>query len=502
MASAVNGTAQDPSAGSSSGGNADKPPSTLVGRTLGQYRVLELIGQGGMGTVYRAVDVVLQRAVALKILATNTLDDPRHSERFLREARGLARLTHPNLVQVYNVGFEGDYCYFAMELVSGQTLTTAIRVRKSIPPAELLGYLGQILSALHYVHQQGIIHRDVKSSNIMLAGAAGTTGPGSRAVLMDFGLAKDQNQSGLTSVGAIVGTPDYMPPECAEGHSAGPAADIYSLGVVMYEALCGALPFSGRSAMSIIRQHLETPPPALKLPAGADARLQSIVHRCMQKKPEARYESCAALAADLASIAGTPELLALSKAPRLAQSAGSATMTLGDGDELDVEGFADAATIRASAPQQHAASAINTGAVTRAGIGPEDLTVRSASAPDTTAVIGDSGASRPWLAWLWVGAGFFGVLLLAFLFVRWRGGEPRQPSGHPVVLRKISGDSEEIRWIEFKAEGSDPSKWYHVIERQQPDGSWKRVTVPHQSLVRPDDTLELGPASEGAARPK
>ncbi|MCY3020207.1 MAG: serine/threonine-protein kinase, partial [Planctomycetota bacterium] len=184
----------------------DHGPEALIqpGRTLGHFTILEKIGQGGMGTVFKAFDTALERPVALKVLLSSALDDPKHAERFLREARSLARLSHPNLVHVYNVGIEGDYHYFAMELLEGETLSAGIRRRQRISAQELLPYLGQILAALYEVHQQGITHRDIKSGNIMLCSR--------RAVLMDFGLAKDEGLSGLTSVGAVLGTPDYMSP--------------------------------------------------------------------------------------------------------------------------------------------------------------------------------------------------------------------------------------------------------------------------------------------------
>jgi len=248
---------------------SEAPP--LIGRLLGQYKIISKIGQGGMGAVFKAQDSALRRDVAVKVLWTGPLEDPRVAERFVREARCLARLSHPHLLHVYNVGSEGELKYFAMELLEGDTLSAALR-RGPMKVPETVAMIGQMLSALDYVHRQGVTHRDIKSGNIMLCG--------SRAVLMDFGLAKEEHMSGLTSEGVVLGTPEYMTPEQADGRACGAPTDIYSLGIVFFEALTGQVPFTGRSALSIIRQHLDEPPPPLakRLP-GVDPRLDQIISR-------------------------------------------------------------------------------------------------------------------------------------------------------------------------------------------------------------------------------
>ncbi len=475
--------------------NAPVSNESLIGQTLGQYRVLEQIGAGGMARVFRATNLVSNRTVALKVHTTSELDDPRRSERFLREARALARLKHPNLVSVYNVGFERDHCFFSMELIAGKSLLQTLAERGRMPQSEFLPYLGQILSALHYVHGQGIIHRDVKSSNIMIAGQ--------RAVLMDFGLAKDENQAGLTSIGAIMGTPEYMAPECAHGETAGPATDIYSLGLVAYEALTGTLPFRGRSALNIIRQQLETeaPPLSAALPT-ADPKLTRIIQRCLAKQPASRYPTCAALGSEILSLSGTAEFVALAEAhrssaakpstttPLIATQANTAAATLAASQAIahNPSDFSQALTV-ASAPSvklAKAPAAIDTAAVTAAN------TVMLPSAEQPSA--------ESHLAWLWVGAGFFGVILLAFALTRLRTERVQTPAATALVLRHGNGSREEIRWVEFKAEGSKPSEWYYIIERKQADGTWKRERIPHAEFVNPDDTFELSPATKGTAK--
>lgn len=254
----------------------EAPARLLPGAKLGHYVLVEKIGEGGMGLVFKATDTSLERTVALKVMFCGPHDDQRQAQRFEREARQMARLSHPNLLHVYSVGSDAGCHFFAMELLRGETLLNAIRRLNGIPAPDLMQYAVQIVSALYYVHQKGITHRDIKSGNIMLCGR--------RAVLMDFGLAKDETDSGLTTVGAIMGTPDYMPPEAAEGRSAGAATDIYSLGVVLYEALSGQLPFVGKSAISIIRQHIDTPPPDLQmLVPEIKPELAAIVHKCLEK---------------------------------------------------------------------------------------------------------------------------------------------------------------------------------------------------------------------------
>jgi serine/threonine protein kinase len=458
----------------------------LTGRKLGQYAVLEKIGQGGMGSVYKAFDTALERTVALKVLLTAPVDDTKQAERFMREARSLARLTHPNLLHIYNVGQEGACHYFAMELLEGETLTAVLRRRQRLPPGELLSYLGQILSALYCVHEQGITHRDIKSGNIMLCGR--------RAVLMDFGLAKDEAAAGLTSVGSILGTPDYMSPEAAAGNIAGPPTDIYSVGVVLYEALAGKLPFAGRSAMAIMRQHMDTPPPPIQgLLPEIDPRLAKTIHTCLAKDPKARYPHCPALAADLVAVHATPELNLLAEErpgttarivpqrPAVADSRSDSTRT-----PAPVPASALDATVAGSAAR-----------ASEADIAPTVLgdTVRRAAPAE-------HAPRRTVPPWAWVAAGFFGVLILGVVLIGLRAArnraQPAELPSQPALLRRADGSTEEIRWLRFKAGAEDPSDWQHVIERQQADGTWVRTTVRHGELLHNGDTLELLTPAGGA----
>ncbi len=455
---------------------AGAPPAVeLRGRKLGQYVLQEKIGQGGMGLVYRAFDSALERTVAVKILPISALDDPRQSQRFMREARSLARLQHPNLLHVYNVGQEKDCYYFAMELLQGETLFAAVQRRQRIPAPELVRFMGQILSALHYVHAHGIMHRDIKSGNLMLCEH--------RGVLMDFGLAKDEHYSGLTSVGVMLGTPDYMSPEAAEGQSAGPATDIYSVGVVFYEALSGKLPFTGRSAMSIIRQHLESPPPRLErvLP-DIDPRLAKIVYRCLEKKATDRYPDCVALAEDLALIQSTPELSALAASKLEARERGSGMPPTIPSKVPNLAAFPDSQhTLELTGSALPARPKANFSAVVTASDLDSPGTLLATRQLEASA---DSG--REWPTWVWIAIGFFGFFILLFILaVVFGGGKHKQArEGQPAVFKRRDGTGgTEFRWIEFRGSDPDPANWEHIIELKKPDGTWERTRMPHRDFV-------------------
>jgi len=458
------------------------PPLTplCVGRKLGQYTILEEIGQGGMGAVFKANDAALDRLVALKVLTVSPIDDPRQAERFMREARALARLNHPNLLHVHNVGQEADCHYFAMELLEGETLSDAVELRQRIPSDELIPIIGQILSALHYIHQQGIIHRDIKSSNIMLCRR--------RAVLMDFGLVKDANAAALTSAGAVLGTPEFMAPEAARGETAGPPTDIYGIGVVLYEALSGALPFHGRSATSIIRQHAEDPPPPLKIGNELAPALAEIVYKCLKKAPAERYPTCAELARDLVKLQSTPELAALAESC--------------DPTALTAEMLVPVAPPKVLSNASLQATAIDVARRSPLTSAAETLDAMEEVDGSRAETLIAPPRARSKNTWLWLCAGFFGVISLALAISILNGQKPIPPIT-PIVptestrtqttvwQRHSDGNSEEIHWIEFNCSDPDPSKWYHVIERKDADNKWVRERVSHKDFMAAGGSLQF-----------
>ncbi|MEW6751610.1 MAG: protein kinase [Candidatus Latescibacterota bacterium] len=262
---------------------------SAIGCRFGNYRVTEPLGQGGMGTVYRARDEALERDVALKVMDLGSAADARQSERFWREARLVARLDHPNIVSVYATGRQDSWLYLAMELVDGQSLRQLVRqstgglgVERALEIAE------QVLQALQAAHQQGVVHRDVKPENILIRGD-GTV------KVLDFGVAKLQGGPALTRVDEVLGTVEYMAPEQILGEPVGPAADLYATGAVLYELLTGVRPFSGETPAALVyRQLNEDPVPPSSLRPGLVSALDQLVLGLLDKLPESRCPSAGA----------------------------------------------------------------------------------------------------------------------------------------------------------------------------------------------------------------
>jgi Tol biopolymer transport system component len=272
------------------------------GVRLGPYEILSPLGAGGMGEVYRALDPRLRREVALKILPATVAGDAERLKRFEREARALAGLSHPNLVVVHDVGV-GDPPYIVMELVSGETLRERLRGGPLVP-ARAARIAAQIARALAAAHSRGVVHRDLKPENVVLDRQ-------DNAKVLDFGLARLAAGSALTPEaqaaptlseatveGAVMGTPGYMAPEQVRGEPAEATADIFALGAILYEMLTGERAFSGASTVETLHAILRRDPPGDSLPGGA-APLAPIVRRCLEKAPEARFQSAADLAWEL-----------------------------------------------------------------------------------------------------------------------------------------------------------------------------------------------------------
>ena len=258
----------------------------------GKYRILEEIGRGGMGVVYRAEDIRLKRDVALKFLPPHLMDLPELRERFLIEAQAAAALSHPNICVIHEVGEYEDRPYIAMEYVEGKTLRDKIE-SGPLMAQEALEIAIQIAEGLDEAHVKGIIHRDIKSANVMITGKG-------QAKIMDFGLAKVKEGTLLTKDGTTLGTVAYMSPEQARGEEVDHQSDIWSLGVVMYEMLTGALPFKGDREASILYSVVhEEPKPLRALKPDVPLELQHIIDRCLKKTPDARYGSAAELLNDL-----------------------------------------------------------------------------------------------------------------------------------------------------------------------------------------------------------
>ncbi|GAB4150121.1 MAG: hypothetical protein Kow00107_00520 [Planctomycetota bacterium] len=287
---------------------------TQIGRFFGPYRLQKLLGRGGMGTVFRAYEAELDRMVAVKVLDPALARDTQFVERFNREARFLASLSHNNLIHVYSIGRTDDgYHYMAMEYLEGITLDARIRTGGALSIGEAWRVTGQVLSALYAIHKAGLVHRDVKPSNIMLCAD-------DRAVLMDFGLAKAPDQPGITREGIIAGTPEYMSPEQARGEQLDGRSDLYSLGVTLFEALTTKVPFSGKSALTVLRSHCEDPvPDLLEMNPALTPAIAAVVNMALAKERDLRYFDAPEMASAMLKIEATSELVELSKRSRISE---------------------------------------------------------------------------------------------------------------------------------------------------------------------------------------
>jgi eukaryotic-like serine/threonine-protein kinase len=256
----------------------------------GRYSLEREVGRGGMGVVYLAREVRLDRPVAIKLLPPSKTADPRLRERFLREARTAAKLSHPNIIPIHAVEEMGAFVFFAMAYVEGETLTERVRRRGPLAPSEAGRVLRDVAWALAYAHGQGVIHRDVKPDNILLE----STG---RVLVADFGIAGVVAGAGALTAGEVVGTPEFMSPEQALGEIVDARSDLYSLGIVGYFALSGALPFEAAKATEVLAKQVTEPAPLLATAApGVPRRLTQAIDRCLAKDPAERPPDTAALA--------------------------------------------------------------------------------------------------------------------------------------------------------------------------------------------------------------
>lgn len=277
-----------------------------TGRVLaGRYQLRALIANGGMAEVWEAVDDILGRPVAVKILHVHLAEDDSFRERFRREAVAAARLAHPSVVATFDTGVDGAITFIVMELVNGRTLRQAMNEAGPMGAERTVHIGAEVAAALHYAHQAGVVHRDVKPANILLC-------PDGRVKVADFGIAKAVEESepdrpdpadALTGTGSIVGTAQYLSPEQVEGNPVDGRTDVYALGVVLYEMLCGRPPFSGETEMAVALKHVTTPAPAPRQVRSDIPRpLEEVVLRAMAKTPEARFQSAAELQTALLSV--------------------------------------------------------------------------------------------------------------------------------------------------------------------------------------------------------
>lgn len=270
----------------------------LLGHRLGQYEIVSEIGRGGMAIVYKAFQPSLNRTVAIKVLPPHLAIDKVFVERFLQEARSAARLEHPNIVPIHDVGESNGRYYIVMRYLPGKPLHHIIRESGHLALPAAARILSQVASALDHAHRHGVVHRDIKPANILVE-------PDGAAVLTDFGIAKAGGGGHITQAGTVMGTPEYMSPEQATGRPVGPASDIYALGLVLYEMLAGRGPFRADSGLALLHKHVYEAPPSIRsvapnLPAGVD----QVLACALAKDPARRFRSAGALAEAFRRAAG------------------------------------------------------------------------------------------------------------------------------------------------------------------------------------------------------
>jgi len=269
---------------------------SVVGEVVAdRYELEELVGTGGMSSVFKARDRLLERSVALKILHEHYLSDPDYVERFRREARAVAQLAHPNIVTVIDRGEQDGRQFIVFEYVDGENLKQLVSREGALPVREAVELAVQVARALGYAHERGIVHRDVKPQNVIL-------NEDGRAKVTDFGIARSVDVDGVTQTGTVLGTSDYIAPEQAQGQPVDAHTDVYSLGVVLYELLTGELPFRGEGFVAVAMQHVNEPAPSvLERRGDVPPRLALVIERAMAKRPEDRHGSMDELVVDLES---------------------------------------------------------------------------------------------------------------------------------------------------------------------------------------------------------
>ncbi|MBU1319768.1 MAG: protein kinase [candidate division Zixibacteria bacterium] len=263
---------------------------------IGKYELIEKRGEGGFGVLYKAMDSMIDRVVALKVLHPQYASNERLSAWFRREAKAMARLSHPNIVIIHNFEIEGDRHFIVMEYVEGTDLDEELKAGHAFEIDDAIRITTQMVDAFGYAHENGIIHRDIKPSNVMLDTSR-------RVKITDFGIAKILGDSKLTKTGTGVGSIHYMSPEQVEGNPVDKRTDIYSLGITLYQMLVGKVPFADDSEFVVMRAHLDQPPvPPSELRSDIPAELNRIVLKMLEKKPDDRYDSMGAIARDLSGL--------------------------------------------------------------------------------------------------------------------------------------------------------------------------------------------------------
>ncbi|MEM0963430.1 MAG: protein kinase, partial [Bacteroidota bacterium] len=272
----------------------------MIGRTIGTYRIQSLLGQGGMGAVYRGVDLMLDRPVAIKALRADIAASPDHVERFRQEAKTLARLLDPHIATLYALLRDGDDLYMVMEFVEGETFEALLHRERRLPASRALDLFRQALRGIDHAHQRGIVHRDVKPANFMIT-------PSGTVKVMDFGIARLLGTARMTQTAHAIGTAEYMAPEQVRAREVDARTDVYALGVLLYEMVAGRVPFDEPSAFEIMQAHLQREPtPPSHIAGDLPPAVESAILTALAKDPDDRFPTVAAFRDALPPLADAP----------------------------------------------------------------------------------------------------------------------------------------------------------------------------------------------------
>ncbi len=411
-----------------------------------RYRIDGRLGTGGMAIVYSGTDLLLRRRVAIKVLRDQYAGDGGFVQRFSYEAQAAAKLSHPNIVNVFDFGRDGDDYFIVMELMEGETLADVLRDERTIPEPVAIDYTTQIAAGLAYAHRQGLLHRDVKPANILVT-------PDDVVKLSDFGIARAvaENAAGVTQPGMVMGSVAYVSPEQAQGHELDERSDLYSLGVVLYQMISGRLPFNGETPVAVALKHVSEPAPRLEASTGASPALIAIVDRLLQKSPADRYASATELARALREAREQPAV------------AGAAAG----------RGFGDAPTM------------------TLGRVSPPPPPPRPSSAPDrpasngATAVVETPVAAAPPVRWL-----AFLVLLLVAIGIGYRFGGSFFGTNRNIAVDDFSGRSATVAQQQIVAAGLRPQVQLETSETVPVDRVIRQNPLPGSKLGR-NDVLTL-----------
>src|SRR6478609_5847736 len=272
----------------------------MIGDVIAErYEVIGLVGTGGMSSVYKAHDQLLERNVALKVLHPHYGDDSEYVERFRREARAVAQLSHPNIVTVIDRGEADGHQFIVFELIDGENLKELVNRTGPLPVRRAVELALAVAEGLAFAHEHGLVHRDVKPQNVLLNGDG-------EAKVTDFGIARSLDvEHGVTQTGTVLGTSNYIAPEQASGQQVDAQTDVYSLGVVLYELLAGEVPFPGENFVSVAMKHVNEPPPnILDVRGDVPLRVAAAIDRALEKDPAQRFPSMDAFSAELAGCLG------------------------------------------------------------------------------------------------------------------------------------------------------------------------------------------------------